>query len=373
MIKLRYSKKALIIINLITLLFTIFIEVYETLLPFILVNVFNASMFIVGIVEGSSEALSNLLKIFGGYVSDIKSRKNLIISGLGFLSLSNITIFIASKWQEVLFSSFLKSLSEGLLIPAKDFILSNTYKRSLGKVFALNKIFENFGEFLGILVALIISSYFVKFLSIKSIFLNFGLICVFFILILLTVNFDRKIKKERKEISWRIIYPELLLYFFVLSFVNLGYSFYILKVYEYLKNQSESIGIYLVFSIFLVIFTYIAGRLHDRVSLRIFLMIISILFFVSNLSIILNPIIGFLILAAAEAFLEIGIWATIGKKIKYRKGFVFGLYHFVVGIGSFISALIAGYIWDNFSSNYPFLISALISLFSLGFIVRIKV
>jgi len=68
-----------------------------------------------------------------------------------------------------LFSSFLKSLSEGLLIPAKDFILSNTYKRSLGKVFALNKIFENFGEFLGILVALIISSYFVKFLSIKSI------------------------------------------------------------------------------------------------------------------------------------------------------------------------------------------------------------
>jgi MFS family permease len=135
-----------------------------------------------------------------------------------------------------LFSSFLKSLSEGLLIPAKDFILSNTYKRSLGKVFALNKIFENFGEFLGILVALIISSYFVKFLSIKSIFLNFGFICVFFILILLTVNFDRKIKEERKEISWRIIYPELLLYLFVLSFVNLGYSFYILKVYEYLKN-----------------------------------------------------------------------------------------------------------------------------------------
>lgn len=209
----KYSKKALIIINLITLLFTIFIEVYETLLPFILVNVFSVSMFIVGIVEGSSEALSNLLKIFGGYVSDIKSRKNLIIAGLGFLSLSNITIFIASKWQEVLFSSFLKSFSEGLLIPAKDFILSNTYKRSLGKVFALNKIFENFGEFLGILVALIISSYFVKFLSIKSIFLNFGLICVFFILILLMINFDRKIKKERKEISWRIVYPELLLYF----------------------------------------------------------------------------------------------------------------------------------------------------------------
>jgi hypothetical protein len=62
-----------------------------------------------------------------------------------------------------------------------------------------------------------------------------------------------------------------------------------------------------------------------------------------------NPIIGFLILAATEAFLEMGIWATIGKKIKYKKGFIFGLYHFVVGIGSFIS------------------------LFSLGFIVRIKV
>ena len=101
-------------------------------------------------------------------------------------------------------------------------------------------------------------------------------------------------------------------------------------------------------------------------------MIISILFFASNLFIILNPIVGFLTLAASESFLEIGIWATIGKRIKYRKGFVLGLYHFAIGIGGFISALIAGYIWDNFSSNYPFLISAFISLFSLGFIVRIR-
>jgi len=76
-------------------------------------------------------------------------------------------------------------------------------------------------------------------------------------------------------------------------------------------------------------------------------------------------------LTATEVFLGIGIWATIEKRIKYRKGFVFGLYNFVVGIGSFMSALIAD-IWDNFSSNYPFLISALISLFSLGFIVKIK-
>ena len=226
---LRYSKKAIITVNLITLFFSIFIEVYEVLLPFILVNIFGASMFIVGIVEGSSEALSNLLKVVGGYMSDIRNRKSLIIVGITFLSLSNLIIFVASKWQEVLFSSFLKSLSEGLLIPAKDFILSNTYRKTLGKVFALNKVFENFGEFLGILVALLISSWFISFLNIKVIFLIFGLICILFTLILLFINFDKKVRKERKEISWKIIYPELLIYFFILSFINLGYSFYILK------------------------------------------------------------------------------------------------------------------------------------------------
>jgi MFS family permease len=369
---LGYSKKTLITINLITLFFTVFIEVYETLLPFILVDIFGASMFIVGIIEGTSDALSNLLKIFGGYISDFKSRKGLILSGLGFLSLSNITIFMASKWQDVLILSFLKSLSEGLLTPAKDFLLSNTYGKNLGKVFALNKIFENFGTSIGILIALIISSYFVKFLSLKTIFLDFGLICIFFILVLLAINFDGEFEREERKISWEIVYPELLLYFFILSFVNLGYSFYILKVYEYLKSQSESIGIYLIFSIFLVIFTYIAGRIYDKVSLKVFLTVVSILFFASNLLIILNPIVGFLTLAASEAFLEVGIWATVGKIAKQRKGFVFGLYHFIVGIAGSISALIAGYIWDSFSSNYPFLMSAFISLLSLGFIGKIR-
>lgn len=369
----EYSKKTLVVINLITLLFTTFVETYETLLPFILVNVFNASMLIVGIVEGAGEALANLLKFLGGYISDIKSRKSLIISGLGFLSLSDIVIFMASKWQEALFLLFLKSISEGLLVPAKDFILSDITKKNLGKVFALNKIFENFGELLGILTALLISSYFVKFLDIKNIFLNLGIFCIFSILALSLMNFDGGVKdKEREALSWKTIHPKLLLYFFTLSFVNLGYSFYILKLYEYLKSQSKSIGIYLIFSILLIISTYIAGKLYDRLNLRDFLAIISILFFTSNLLIILNPVVGFLTLAVAESFLEIGIWATIGKNVKHRKGFVLGLYHFVVGIGGFISALIAGYIWDNFSSNYPFLANAFISLLSLSFINKIK-
>jgi len=51
--------------------------------------------------------------------------------------------------------------------------------------------------------------------------------------------------------------------------------------------------------------------------------------------------------------LGIGIWATIEKRDKIQKRICFGLYNFVVGIGSFMSALIAD-TWDNFSSNYPF-------------------
>ncbi|MDQ7055653.1 MAG: hypothetical protein Q9M89_03870 [Persephonella sp.] len=54
------------------------------------------------------------------------------------------------------------------------------------------------------------------------------------------------------------------------------------------------------------------------------------------------PICGFAVFAVADAFLGIGIWATIRKKVKFRKGFVFGTYHFAVGFSSLLAGLTAG-------------------------------
>ncbi len=363
----KESKKFLLIINLLTFMFTVFLEIYETLLPFILVNVLGTSMMIVGLVEGIGELLSNFLKILGGYFSDVKDNKKVLSFGILFFSVANLLIALAKKWDILLFSVIFKSFGEGFFAPSRDTSISTKFKKNLGKFFAINKIFENFGELVGVFLAFLISLYLFNITDFKLVFLISSVILLFAFFILTFSNIIVKQKKEilKKRITWKILYPELLIYFSLLSFVNLGYSFYILKVYEYTKETPKTILIYLIFILFLVIFTYIAGLLYDKQPLKMFFYTMSILYFITNLLFIFNPILGIILLAISEAFLEIGIWGTLGSKIKFRKGFVFGLYHFFIGIFTFVSSIIAGFMWDNFSSNYPFLLGAFVSLLSI--------
>ncbi len=368
----KESKKFLLILNLLTFLFTVFLEVYETLLPFILVNLFGASMVIVGLVEGIGELLSNFLKILGGYLSDIKGNKKVLSLGILFFSIANFLIALAKKWDILQLSVIFKSFGEGFFAPSMGASISIRFKKKLGKFFAINKIFENFGELVGVFLAFLISLYFFKISDFKMIFLISSITLFFLFLVSMFLNISIKQEKKtlKKRITWKILYPELFIYFSLMSFVNLGYSFYILKVFEYTKETPETILLYFIFTIVLVILTYIAGLLYDKLSLNVFFYIISILYFITNLMFIFNPIIAIILLAISEGFLEVGIWGTIGSKVKFRKGFIFGLYHFFIGISTFISSIIAGFIWDNFSSDYPFLLGSLISLLSI-FIIRI--
>lgn len=369
----RYSKKTLIFINLTTFLITVSTEIYETLLPFILVNYFAVSMVVVGLIEGLSEAFSNLIKIFGGYLADVKDRKKVLLLGIGSLLFSNLYLSFSKKWADVMISALAKSVGEGLFVPVKDKILSGLYRKEVGKIFGVNKIFENLGELLGIFLAFLISLFILaKFGYIYVfLFLSFLNFLAFISVIRFSLKHDKL--KDKKRISWQILEPTILLFFFLFSFVNLGYSFYILKVYSFFNQESYTLGLYLMFGFILVISTYFAGKIYDRISLKNFLYIVIFLYIISNFLLITIAPVGLLILPIGEAFLEIGIWATVGKRVKFRKGFVFGVYHFVIGIGSFISSFLSGYLWDYFSSNAPFFLSMIIAFFLLFYIRILRV
>lgn len=366
----KLSRKTLIYINLATFLVTVSTEIYETLLPFILVKYFAVSMVIVGLIDGLGEAFSNLIKIFGGYLSDIKDRKKILSFGLSSLLFSYVYMAFSTKWADALISVLFKSVGEGVFIPVKDKILSTITKKEIGKIFSLNKIFENFGELVGIFLAFLISLVLLDKFGYRYLFLLLVVLVAltFFLTMFILTKPDKKV--ERKKISWKIFEPSILFFFFLFSFVNLGYSFYILKVYDFLKNESYALGMYLIFGFVLLISTYFAGKVYDSLNLKNFLYLTVVLFILSNLLLIIFAPIGLITLAVGEAFLEVGIWATVGKRVKFRKGFVFGVYHFAIGVSSFISSFISGYLWDYFSSDAPFLLGIFVAFFSLFYIYR---
>jgi len=362
----------IVVINTVTFLIAVSYEMVFTVLPFFLVNTLGVSMIIIGLIEGGYDLITNFVKIFAGYWSDFLSKRKMLITGILFSIASRGYFILGKKWDDILLAVSLEAASEGIQVPVSDTILSSEKKKNLGKIFGINRAVESIGYFTGIFIAFLYTLYFLKdvpyqtyfYLSLIPLFLALG--TVFLI--------KEPVKKEKTYpvpiVSWEFFFPKYLILFFVLSFANFGYSFYILKIYGDVLSESKTIGVYVFFTVLIAVSSYLSGKFYDKVGEKRFLLITIYLFFLSHLLMINIPVIGFLIFALADAFLEIGIWATVGKKVKFRKGFVFGTYHFTVGFSSLIAGLIAGYLWDSFGAEAPFIMGCTASIVAFVIIKR---
>ncbi|SNZ11703.1 Major Facilitator Superfamily protein [Persephonella hydrogeniphila] len=354
---------AVIIINLLTFLISVSYEMVFTVLPFFLVNTIGVSMVIIGLIEGGYDLITNFVKIFSGYWSDFFSKRKILFISILFSIISRFYFIFGKKWDDMLIAVSSEAVSEGIQVPVSDTILSSEKKEKLGRIFGINRTVEGVGSFIGIVIAFIYTLYFLESTPYQTYF-YFSIIPL--VISLFLIFFLKEKKKVRTYhipiVSWEVFFPKYLILFFILSFANFGYSFYILKIYGDNLSETETIGVYIIFSVIIAAASYISGKFYDRFGEKRFLEITSILFFVSHLLMINLPVAGFIIFAFADAFLEIGTWATIGRKVKFRKGFVFGTYHFTVGFSSLIAGLMAGYFWDSIGAEAPFIMGTVASI-----------
>src|SRR5688572_6846801 len=79
----RYRKlpRNVVAISLVSLLNDVTSEIIYPLLPIFLTSTLGASAKAIGIIEGSAESISSLLKLFAGYLSDrLQKRKVLVVT-----------------------------------------------------------------------------------------------------------------------------------------------------------------------------------------------------------------------------------------------------------------------------------------------------
>lgn len=362
---------AIAIINILTFLISFSYEMTFTVMPFFLVNALGVSMVVIGIIEGGYDLVSNLVKILAGYWSDLFSKKKFLLTGI-FMSIAARFYFIfGKKWDDILMGTILDSVSDGTIVPVSDTILSSEKKKSLGKTFGINRAIESIGGLLGILTAFFYTAYFLDIPYQKYFYLSIVPLLIAAIIVLFLPEYKPSGKKYSIPIiSWEMFFPKYLYLFFILSFANFGYSFYILKVYNQTSSEYKTVGIYVIFTLIIAIASYLSGKFYDRLGEKRFLYLTIFLFFISHLFMIGLPVVGFIIFAFADAFLEIGIWATVGKKVKFRKGFVFGTYHFIVGFSSLLAGVIAGYLWDTINPETPFIMGSIASVVAFILIRR---
>ncbi len=365
------TTKAIFIINLTTFLLSISYEGIFSVLPFYLSTVLGVSMFVIGLIEGGYDLISNFVKIFSGYWSDFLNKKHILLTGAIVSLISKIYFIFGKRWGDILIATSLEAISEGIQTPVNDTILSSGKKKKLGRIFGINRAFENVGAVIGISIAFIYTMFFISEFSYRA---YFSIFLIPVLLSMVAILF-LPVEKPKKRIypipivSWEAFFPRYIIIFFIFALIDYGYSFYVLKAYKQINNEALTILTYLLFTIIMGLASLVAGRYFDRLGEKRFLLIVSLFFFLSHLFMIFFPIAGFIIFAFADAFLDIGIWATIGKKTKFRKGFVFGTYHFTVGFASLISGMIAGYLWDNINADVPFILGSVVSIL-LFFIIR---
>ena len=125
------------------------------LLPFFLTSVLGATAVSLGVIEGAAEAVSSVLKVMSGRLSDLwQRRKPIVVFGYALSALARPFISIASGWVFVFVLRFIDRVGKGIRGAPRDALLADLADATnRGRVFGFHKAMDHTGAVLGPLLA----------------------------------------------------------------------------------------------------------------------------------------------------------------------------------------------------------------------------
>ncbi len=152
----RYRKlpRNVFAISLVSLLNDISSEIIYPLLPAFLLLTLNASAGAVGIIEGTAESISSLLKLFAGYFSDKRGRrKGFVVFGYAVSSFVRPLLALAATWYHVFALRLIDRMGKGIRSAPRDAMIADTVTvKERGLAFGFHRAMDHTGATLGPLV-----------------------------------------------------------------------------------------------------------------------------------------------------------------------------------------------------------------------------
>jgi MFS family permease len=133
-------------------------EMIYPLLPIFLTSTLGATPMIVGLIEGTADALSSILKLAAGWISDrLPRRKPFIVGGYALAAISRAWISVAGRWPSVLGARLLDRTGKGIRSAPRDAMIADvTPFESRGKAFGFQRALDHTGAVLGPLLAIVL-------------------------------------------------------------------------------------------------------------------------------------------------------------------------------------------------------------------------
>ena len=357
-------------------------EMLYPVIPIFLNQFLNANMSLIGLIEGIAESTANILKIFGGYLSDkIRKRKIIVVVGYSLSAIAKPIMGIAYTWHFVLFARFIDRVGKGIRTSPRDALIAGSSdKNHWGKAFGFHRTMDTIGAAIGPIVALVI-------------FLIFGetektyrmIFIIAFIPAILGVYVLKRYVKDETEISiesrsinndikkepFSLDFKIFTSIFLIFSIVKFSDAFLIMKAKSIGFSTSEIIMVYFAYNIFYAILSTPLGIISDKIGkIKVFMvsfliyLVVCIGFAYSNSH--YQIWIFFLVYSFYGAISEVIAKAIISNfTTSSNRAFGMGIFQGLSGICILFSSIIAGILWDRFSPSTPFIVSSIVSFISL--------
>jgi MFS family permease len=120
-----------------------------------LTTVLGATAVSLGLIEGAADAISSVLKIISGSLSDRwRRRKPIVIFGYSLSGIARPFISIATSWWFVFALRFIDRIGKGIRGAPRDAMLADFAERTnRGKVYGFHRAMDHSGAVIGPLLA----------------------------------------------------------------------------------------------------------------------------------------------------------------------------------------------------------------------------
>ncbi|MDP1735982.1 MAG: MFS transporter [Caulobacter sp.] len=356
-------------------------EIIHSLLPVFLVTGLGASVALVGLIEGVSEATASITKLFSGWISDrLGKRKLLVLIGYGLATLTKPVFPLAVTPFEVMGARFADRIGKGIRGAPRDALIADiTPSGGRGAAYGLRQSLDTIGAFVGPLVAMGLMIALAG--DIRAVFawaVVPAMIAV--VLVVIGVEEPRGVIPSARTgapIRWADVRDMGRRYW---SIVLLGVVFTLARFSEaFLILRAQAVGlpialVPLVLVIMNVVYAMVAapvGSLSDRIGRRRLLVAGLVVLLVADVVLTLAGGVTGVLVGVALWGLHLGLTQGLMASLvadaapAKLRATAFGLFNLATGLSLLAASVIAGLLWAMAGAQATFLAGAGFTLVAL--------
>ena len=354
-------------------------EMVFSLLPAFLLGLPGSSRAVLGLIEGTAEALSYGLRAVSGIFSD-KFRKRKLFVLVGY-SLSNAVkpfFAVARAPFDVLLIRVTDRVGKGIRTSPRDALLCESVsEKRRGAAFGLHRTLDQAGAIVGPVIA-----------SAVMILLGFTIRDVFWLslipgaIALLLILFLVKERASKSVCEFRLLegvksvlkgnFSWLLVVVGIFSLGAFNFSFVLLNAGDAGIAASFIPLVYAAVNVAHAAVAIPAGVLSDRLG-KEKVMVLGYGIFLSSVLLILLPVNGAVALLVAVVYgAYLGIVETVQRALipdyvgQNLRGTAYGVYYLLVGSAFFVSNAVVGTLWEIYGSSAAATYSIILSVAAIS-------